>query len=139
MREHPWPDALEDVVAGSWDHLDAAAEPLLPPGRPPLAAVACSVEQERPCAHRSRLGVLERWRGDEDEAADDVSVHRSELDGLPPAFTDAHDRRRRAVPLGRELDVAFGGLGWIGIGCRLCLGETEEDANYERGLAFSGS
>ena len=91
MREHPWPDALEDVVAGSWDHLDAAAEPLLPPG------------------------------------------------GLPPAFTDAHDRRRRAVPLGRELDVAFGGLGWIGIGCRLCLGETEEDANYERGLVFSGS
>ena len=24
MREHPWPDALEDVVAGSRDHLGVA-------------------------------------------------------------------------------------------------------------------
>ena len=57
MREDPWPDALEDVVAGSRDHLG----------------------------------------------------------------------------------VALGGLGWIGIRCRPWLGETEGDANYERGLVFSGS
>ena len=139
MREDPWPDALEDVVAGSRNHLDAATEALLPPGRPPLTAVVRPVQEECLRAHCLRLGLLERRRGDEDETADDVSVPCSELDRTPSARADTDDRRRRTVPLGRELDVALGGLGWIGVGCRPSLGETEEDGNYERGLVFSGS
>jgi hypothetical protein len=83
--------------------------------------------------------MLERRRGDEDETADEVSVPRSELDRTPSARADTDDRRRRIVPLRRELDGALGGLGWIGIRCRPWLGETEGDANYERGLVFSGS
>ena len=95
VREDARPHALENVASAVGNHLDTAAEPLLPPLRLGAAAFTRAEEEQRLGLDGVNRGLaLERRRRHEDEPVDELAVSRGELERDEAALGPAHDSGR---------------------------------------------